>query len=143
MKSEPNEGSFSDLKNRWSIEWFGVRNYQARNMMKNEMKKGDIVLFYHSSCALPGIAWLACIAREALPDETQFQDGKYFDSRATHDIPIWFCVRVKFFQETQFIPLKTLRSMELLSDLKILQKGNRLSITPISQEHYSIIEKML
>jgi predicted RNA-binding protein with PUA-like domain len=143
MKSEPDEYSIDDLKRDKKSAWFGVRNYQARNFMRDEMKVGDLVLFYHSSCPEPGIAGVAKIASKPLSDKTQFEPGKYFDPKATHDRPIWMCVEVAFVKKCELIPLSALREAKPLETMRILQRGNRLSITPVSETEWSYIEAKL
>lgn len=142
MKSEPDVFSFNDLKNRPGKKepWNGVRNYQARNFMRDEMKVGDIVLFYHSSCPIPGIAGLAKVASKAYPDETQFDPkSEYYDEKATQEKPRWFLVDVAFYKDIPFIPLEELKKHKELANMRLLQKGNRLSILPVSPEEYEFI----
>ena len=142
MKSEPDVFSFNDLKNRpqQTEPWNGVRNYQARNFMRDEMQVGDIVLFYHSSCPVPGIAGLAQVASRPYPDETQFDPkSEYFDEKATLDKPRWFLVDVKFHQDISFISLEELKKHQELAEMRLLQKGNRLSILPVSPEEFKFI----
>jgi len=142
MKSEPDVFSFEDLKKRPQQKeaWDGVRNYQARNFMRDEMKVGDIVLFYHSSCPVPGIAGLAKVASKAYPDPTQFDPkSDYYDEKATKDKPRWFLVDVTYFKDISFISLEELKKHKELQDMRLLQKGNRLSILPVSPEEYKFI----
>ncbi len=143
MKSEPDEYSIDDLKRDKKSAWFGVRNYQARNFMRDEMKVGDLVLFYHSSCPEPGIAGVAKIASKPMPDKTQFEEGKYFDPKATSDKPIWMCVEVAFVKKCDLISLATLRDAKPLESMRILQRGNRLSITPVSESEWKFIDSKL
>lgn len=146
MKSEPAEVSIDDLAAmpNQTIAWFGVRNYQARNFMRDQMAVGDKVLFYHSSCAEPGIAGLAVVSRKAYPDETQFDPtSKYFDPKATRENPRWMNVDVKFVKKTRLVSIKELRSHPELANLRILQKGNRLSITPVDPKEYEFILSLL
>ena len=144
MKSEPSEYSIDDLARDGSVAWFGVRNYQARNFMRDQMQVGDGVLFYHSTCAEPGIAGLAEVASAAFPDATQFEAaGKYFDPKATPENPRWFNVEVKFVRKTRLISLAELRSIPQLATMRILAKGNRLSITPVDPDEWSLIQRML
>jgi predicted RNA-binding protein with PUA-like domain len=143
MKSEPSEYSIDDLARDGSVAWFGVRNYQARNFMRDQMQVGDGVLFYHSTCAEPGIAGLAEVASAAFPDATQFEAaGKYFDPKATPENPRWFNVEVKFVRKTRLISLAELRSAPQLATMRILAKGNRLSITPVDPDEWSLIQRM-
>ena len=142
MKSEPSECSFESVfsRNDKTIDWFGIRNYQARNFMRDEMSIGDPVLFYHSSCPHPGIVGLAHVASVAKPDQTQFDPkSEYFDSKSTPENPRWVCVDVMADEPIELIDLQTLRKYPQLQSMRILQKGNRLSITPISEEEYSFI----
>jgi predicted RNA-binding protein with PUA-like domain len=146
MKSEPAEVSIDDLAAATgkSVAWFGVRNYQARNYMRDQMKVGDKVFFYHSSCDEPGIAGLASVSKLAYPDATQFDaKGKYFDAKATKANPRWFNVDVKFTKKTRLMSIQELRSYPELESMRILQKGNRLSITPIEPNEWEfIIDKL-
>ena len=146
MKSEPGELSIDDLAKlpKQTVAWFGVRNYQARNFMRDTMKHGDEVFFYHSSCPEPGIAGLAKVASNAYPDETQFdKKGKYFEPAATRENPRWYNVDVKFVRKTRLISLQELRSHPELASLRILQRGNRLSITPLEPAEGKFILKLL
>jgi predicted RNA-binding protein with PUA-like domain len=146
MKSEPSEVSIDDLASykHQTVGWFGVRNYQARNFMRDEMKLGDGVLFYHSSCAEPGIAGLAEVVREAYPDPTQFDPkSKYFDPKAQVSNPRWFQVDVKLVKKTRLLPLAEIREYSSLSEMRLLQRGNRLSITPITLSEWNIIQGLL
>lgn len=146
MKSEPSEFSIDDLgkaPNRVS-PWFGVRNYQARNFMRDEMRLGDRAFFYHSSCDEPGIAGIVEVCTPAHPDETQFdRNGKYFDPAATLRNPRWFNVDVKLVRKTRLLGLKELRGHPELAGMRVLQKGNRLSITPVDPAEWKFILKIL
>ena len=142
MKSEPAEVSIDDLAAApaKTVAWFGVRNYQARNFMRDQMKRGDKVFFYHSSCDEPGIAGLASVSKRAYPDATQFDpSSKYFDPKAARDNPRWFNVEVKFVKKTRLLGIQELRSYAELADMRILQRGNRLSITPIEPAQWDFI----
>jgi predicted RNA-binding protein with PUA-like domain len=140
MKSEPSEFSIDDLVRDGSVPWFGVRNYQARNFMRDQMKVGDGVLFYHSSCPEPGIAGVAEIGRLAYPDATQFDpDGKYFDPKATPERPRWFNVDVKVVRKTRLMPLSEIRAYPELANMRVLARGNRLSITPVDPDEWRFI----
>ena len=146
MKSEPDEFSVDDLAKapKRSTAWFGVRNYLARNFMRDQMQPGDRVLFYHSSCAVPGIAGIAEVSKLAYPDETQFdRKSKYFDPKATRENPRWVHVDVKFVKKTRLVPLSELRTYPQLAKMQLLQRGNRLSITPVDPAEWKFIEKML
>ena len=142
MKSEPDEFSIDDLNAApdKSVAWYGVRNYQARNFMRDQMKVGDHVLFYHSSCPEPGIAGLATVSKQAYPDTTQFEKkSKYFDAKATPETPRWFNVDVKYKKKTRLISLDELRTHPELERMRILQRGNRLSITPVDPSEWEFI----
>lgn len=139
MKSEPDVFSLARLKSLGSSLWDGVRNYQARNFMMNEMKIGDRVLFYHSSCEPPGVAGLARVTGLAEADPTQFNaKSEYFDPKATRDKPIWYCVRVEFAAEfPHFVSLSELRAEKSLKDMLVLKKGQRLSIQPVTAAEFA------
>lgn len=140
MKSEPSEYSIDDLARDGSVPWFGVRNYQARNFMRDQMQVGDGVLFYHSSCAEPGIAGLGKVAKAAYPDESQFEvDGKYYDPKATRENPRWVHVDVGFAKKTRLMSIAEMRSYPKLANMRILAKGNRLSITPVDPAEWKFI----
>ncbi|STR45024.1 EVE domain-containing protein [Iodobacter fluviatilis] len=135
MKSEPDDVSIDDLVARpdQTVGWYGVRNYQARNFMRDEMQLGDPVFFYHSSCKEPGIAGLATVCRLAYPDPTQFDaTSEYFDGKSTPEKPRWLQVDVRFVKKTRLLSLSELRSFPELAQMVLLQKGSRLSITPVS-----------
>lgn len=145
MKSEPSEISIDDVLARpdQSIPWFGVRNYQARNFMRDQMRVGDGVLFYHSSCPEPGIAGLAEVAATSYPDHTQFEPGKYFDPKASPENPRWHMVDVRALKKTRLMPLAEIRADPELAEMRILQKGNRLSITPVTAAEWRRIAAAL
>lgn len=146
MKSEPSEMSIDGLASRpgQTVAWDGVRNYQARNFMRNQMQIGDLVFFYHSSCPQPGIAGIVEVSALAYPDETQFDPGsKYYDPKSTREHPRWFNVEVKFLRKTRLLSLKELRSYPELAGMRILQKGNRLSITPVDPAEWAFILEQL
>ena len=145
MKSEPCEVSIDDLAAApgQSVAWFGVRNYLARNYMRDQMRVGDGVLFYHSSCADPGVAGICQVSKPAYPDETQFDpDSKYFDPKASRDSPRWMNVDVKLVRKTRLVSLAELRAHPQLADMQVLQRGNRLSITPVDPAHWKFILKL-
>ena len=146
MKSEPDEFSIDDLARapKKSTAWFGVRNYLARNYMRDQMKLGDRVLFYHSSCEVPGIAGIAEVSKLAYPDETQFdRKSEYFDPKATRENPRWVHVDVKLVKKTRLVPLSELRTYPQLAKMQLLQRGNRLSITPVDPAEWKFIEGIL
>ena len=146
MKSEPDECSIDDVlaaKGRIT-PWSGVRNYQARNFMRDEMRIGDGVLFYHSSCPEPGIAGIAEIASAAYTDETQFDPkSPYYDPKSKNDAPRWVNVDVRALRKTRLVPLAELRKHKALSKMRLLQPGNRLSITPVDPAEWEFITKKL
>lgn len=144
MKSEPDVFSLDDLCRTKTTWWDGVRNYQARNFMMNDMKPGDEVLFYHSSCEVPGIAGLATVSESAQPDLTaQDKKSEYFDARSSEEKPIWYCVKVAYKKKfTHFVSLESLRKNPKLKDLLVLKRGQRLSIQPVTAEHFVLINKM-
>ncbi len=140
MKSEPSEYSIDDLVRDGHTPWFGVRNYQARNFMRDQMQVGDGVLFYHSSCPEPGIAGLAEVASAPYPDATQFDPAsKYYDPKATRQRPRWFHVDVRIRRKTRLLSLAEMRSYPELAGMRVLAKGNRLSITPVTPEEWRFI----
>ena len=141
MKTEPDEFSIDDLKTRQSEPWTGVRNYQARNYMRDGMRKGDGVLFYHSSCAVPGVAGVAEVATAAYPDPTQFDPkSDYFDSASSRDAPRWFMVDVKFKRKLKrVIALTELKGRKELKDMILLRPGNRLSVSPVSEAEWAFV----
>ena len=146
MKSEPDECSIDDLAKApgQTVPWIGVRNYQARNFMRDGMQVGDGVLFYHSSCPQPGIAGLAEVASSAYPDETQFDPASpYHDTKAKRAEPRWLHVDVKLVRKTKLLPLAEMRSDPALATMRTLQPGNRLSITPVSAAEWDRLHKLL
>jgi predicted RNA-binding protein with PUA-like domain len=146
MKSEPDEVSIDDLAAapKKTVPWFGVRNYQARNYMRDQMRLGDGVLFYHSSCPEPGIAGLAEVASAAYPDATQFDPkSKYHDATSTRESPRWMNVDVKLVRKTQLLPLAQMREEPSLASMIVLKRGNRLSITPVTPAEWRAVLKLL
>jgi predicted RNA-binding protein with PUA-like domain len=143
MKSEPDGFGIDDLRNRplQTEHWDGVRNYQARNMMRDDMKIGDQVFFYHSNCDKPGIVGIAQVVRESYPDFTAFDpDDKHFDPKSQTDKPTWFMVDVRFVKKlSRIISLKELKLRTELGDLALLRRGNRLSIMPVSEQQWHFI----
>lgn len=143
MKSEPDAFSIQDLKSapKRTEPWDGVRNYQARNFMRDSMKKGDLVLFYHSSCKNVGVAGVAKVVKESYPDHTQFDPiSKYYDEKATVENPRWFMVDVKWVETfKEVIPLKLLKQCKELEDMHLVQKGTRLSIQPVKENEFEYI----
>jgi len=146
MKSEPDECSIDDVlaATGRTTPWSGVRNYQARNFMLNEMKVGDGVLFYHSSCPEPGIAGLAEVASAAYPDETQFdRKSDYYDPAAKRDQPRWYNVDVRALRKTRLFSLDEMRKTKALKSMVTLRPGNRLSITPVTAAEWKHITTRL
>lgn len=144
MKSEPDEASIHDLERAGTLPWTGVRNYQARNFMRDAMRLGDGVLFYHSSCPEPGIAGLAEVCSAAYPDATQFDpDSPYFDPKSRRDAPRWVHVDVRWRETTRLLSLKAMREAPELATMGVLQKGSRLSITPVTAAEWQSVLKRL
>ena len=146
MKSEPSECSIDDLAraHAQTVPWVGVRNYQARNFMRDEMRVGDGVLFYHSSCPQPGIAGLAEVASAAGADATQFDpQSHYFDAKARPDAPRWSQVDVKLARKTRLLSLAEMRAAPSLAGMRVLERGNRLSITPITADEWRAVLALL
>jgi predicted RNA-binding protein with PUA-like domain len=142
MKSEPDEASIDDALSApaQTVAWTGVRNYQARNFMRDVMHVGDGVLFYHSSCAEPGIAGIAEVASAAYPDPTQFDaNSKYHDPRSMPEQPRWMLVDVRALRKTRLLTLPELRAIPELADMQILKRGNRLSITRVTAAEWRCI----
>jgi predicted RNA-binding protein with PUA-like domain len=143
MKSEPDVFGIDDLQQRpqQTEHWDGVRNYQARNMMRDDMKIGDQVFFYHSNCELPGIVGIAEVVKESYPDFTAFDpDDKHFDPKSHPDKPTWFMVDVKFVRKLKrTISLQELKLKPELTDLALVRRGNRLSINPVTQQQWAFI----
>lgn len=146
MKSEPDECSIDAAlaAKKATVPWTGVRNYQARNFMRDEMRVGDGVLFYHSSCPEPGVAGLAEVASAAYPDATQFDTkSKYFDPKSTPQAPRWMNVDVKLVRKTRLLPLAAMREAKALATMRLLQRGNRLSITPVTAAEWRAVLALL
>jgi predicted RNA-binding protein with PUA-like domain len=146
MKSEPDECSIDDalaMPHR-TVPWTGVRNYQARNFMRDAMRVGDGVLFYHSGCAEPGIAGIGEVASAAYPDDTQFDPASpYHDPKSTSESPRWMLVDVRVLRKTRYVPLAELRRHDALGDMAVLRKGNRLSITPVTPAEWRYLNDRL
>lgn len=143
MKSEPSAYSIDDLAKqpKKTDHWEGIRNYQARNFMRDDMKKGDLAFFYHSRCDVPGIMGIMKIVKEAYPDFTAFDDkSKYFDAKSTRDNPRWVMVDVKLVEKfNDVLSLKMLKGISELSEMMVLKKGSRLSITPVTETEWNCI----
>lgn len=144
MKTEPDVFSIDNLKEVKVEPWDGVRNYQARNFMRDDMKKGDEVLFYHSNCDIPGVVGLATVYKEGYPDPTAFdKKSKYYDPKSDPDNPRWILVDVKFKKKFKsVVSLKDIKGEKKLSQMKLVQKGNRLSITPVTKSEFDHILNM-
>ena len=146
MKSEPSDCSIDDLAamSNQTVAWYGVRNYQARNFMRDQMQVGDGVMIYHSNCKKPGIAGIIRISSTAYPDATQFdRKSRFFDSKATPEQPRWFNVDVQLVRKIPLVPLAELRRHPELARMRALQRGNRLSITPLDPAEWNFILKRL
>lgn len=146
MKSEPEAFSIDDLEQmpNQTEHWDGIRNYQARNMMRDDMKRGDLVFFYHSNCKVPGIVGTMEVVRESYPDFTAFDpNSKYFDAKSDSSNPRWFMVDIRFIERFKgTIALSELRDYPELEGMTLLRKGNRLSITPVSEQHWNFIYQL-
>ena len=144
MKSEPTDFSIDDLEKSKTIDWYGIRNYQARNFMRDDMSLGDQAFFYHSNCKTPGIVGIMEVCQLAYPDKLQFIKGhKYFDPKSDPEKPRWLNVDVKFVKKTKLLGLQDIRTYDALKKMKILQRGNRLSITPVTPEEWDFINQLL
>ena len=146
MKSEPSECGIDDLAAApaHTVPWVGVRNHQARNFMRDAMTIGDGVLFYHSSCAEPGVAGIAEVASAAYPDATQFDPlSPYFDAKSPSNAPRWLNVDVRLVRKTRLLPLAQMRAAPSLATMQVLRRGNRLSITPVTAEEWSAMLSLL
>lgn len=147
FKSEPNTFSIDDLARRpkQTEHWDGVRNYQARNMLRDEIKKGDLGFFYHSSCTPPGIAGIVEVVKEGYPDNTAWDiRSAHYDAGSTPDNPRWYMVDVKLVKKfPRFITLDEIKRQSKLKDMLILRKGNRLSITPVTNSEWKVILEMI
>jgi len=143
MKSEPSAFSIDDLKKAGSEHWDGIRNYQARNYMRDDMKVGDRVLFYHSSTEVPGVVGTATVSREAYPDHTAFDpESRYFDPKSSPDNPRWMMVDLTY--ESSFgqpVTLAEIRGMPKLKDMLVIRKGQRLSIQPVTKAEFETVLK--
>lgn len=143
MKSEPDVFSIDDLQRVKREPWDGVRNYQARNFMRDEMKKDDLILFYHSNAKPPGIAGVAKVSKESHPDHSQFdQKSEYFDPKSSPDAPRWFMVEVGFVEKFgEVLTLDALKADKALEEMLVVQKGQRLSVQPVKKAHFKHVLK--
>ena len=141
MKSEPDAYSIDDLKRDKREPWDGIRNYQARNMMRDDMRVGDKVFFYHSNCKEPGVVGIMKIASKPYPDPTQFDpDAKYYDAKSDPENPRWILVDVSFVKKLKrTITLAEIKAHPELSDMVLTRKGNRLSIMPVTEDEWEIV----
>lgn len=142
MKSEPDDCSIDDLAAmpEQTVAWYGVRNYQARNFMRDTMRPGDLAFFYHSSCSRPGIAGIVSVVTLTYPDETQFDPAsRFYDPKSLRENPRWLNVDVRFERKLELIPLAELRRHPELARMRLLQPANRLSITPLAPEEWRFI----
>ncbi len=146
FKSEPKVFSIVDLKNSQdkTTFWDGVRNYQARNFLRDEIKKGDLVIFYHSNSEPPAAVGICEVVKEGYPDHTAFDtDDKHYDLKSDPQNPIWFMVDIKFVKEfSKQVSLDGIKSNKKLKNMKLIQRGNRLSVMPITKEEFDEIVKM-
>ena len=143
FKTEPDEFSIDDLKADGTARWDGIRNYQARNFLRDQVKLGDSVFIYHSSCARPGIAGQAEVIKTAYPDPAQFDaESRYYDPKATKDAPRWFCVDVRWWATfPELLSLTRLKQLPVLEDMVLLKQG-RLSVQPVTAEQWRVIEAL-
>ena len=144
MKSEPDVFSIDKLKELGSSLWDGVRNYQARNFMMQEMRPGDEILFYHSNAEPPGVAGRARVASEAVPDPSQFdKKSDYYEPRVTKEKPVWYCVRVEFLEKfPRLVPLDELKHKRELKEMLVIKRGQRLSIQPVTKKEFDCVLHM-
>lgn len=144
MKSEPEAYSLERLCQEQQTGWDGIRNYQARNLMRDQMQVGDLVLFYHSNAKPPGVAGLATVTQTGLVDPSQFDlDSKYYDPKATVEAPRWIMVEIAYKSHfPTFVALPDLRQQKDLAGLMVIQKGSRLSVQPVSKTHFETICQM-
>lgn len=144
VKTEPDVFSIDDLKKKKKEPWDGVRNYQARNIMRDDMKVGDKVLFYHSNATPPGVVGVCRVASAPYPDPSQFDDkSKYFDPKSPHDNPRWILVDVAFVKKfKRMVSLPELKAHPALQQMRLIQRGNRLSVMPVSAEEFAVIEQL-
>ncbi len=143
MKSEPHVYPFSQLVEDGSTHWDGVRNYQARNMMRDELKLGDMVLFYHSNTKPPHVAGIARVSREGYPDHTSWDpESKYYDEKSSPENPRWIMVDIEAVQEIEKVSLVDIKANPALDGMPLVQKGQRLSVQPVSKEQFEEICRM-
>lgn len=146
MKSEPDEFGIEDLirSDKQTTTWSGVRNFQARNFMRDDMKLGDLAFFYHSSCPAPGVVGTMKVVKAAYPDPTQFDPASdYFDPKSKSDNPTWVAVDLQFVKQFPLVSLEALRKEPKLAEMRLLQKGNRLSVLPVNAAEWKRIMSMV
>lgn len=146
MKSEPDEFGIEDLirSDKQTTTWSGVRNFQARNFMRDDMKLGDLAFFYHSSCPAPGVVGTMKVVKAAYPDPTQFDPASdYFDPKSKPDSPTWVAVDLQFVKQFPLVSLEALRKEPKLAEMRLLQKGNRLSVLPVNAAEWKRIMSMV
>ncbi|SHH24546.1 Predicted RNA-binding protein, contains PUA-like domain [Hydrocarboniphaga daqingensis] len=146
MKSEPDEFGIEDLirSDKQTTTWSGVRNFQARNFMRDDMKLGDLAFFYHSSCPAPGVVGTMKVVKAAYPDPTQFDPASdYFDPKSKPDNPTWVAVDLQFVKQFPLVSLEALRKEPKLAEMRLLQKGNRLSVLPVNAAEWKRIMSMV
>ncbi|MEF1288689.1 EVE domain-containing protein [Vibrio sp. M260118] len=141
FKTEPDTFSIDTLRTQKSSCWEGVRNYQARNMMRDQVKLGDLVLIYHSSCKKVGVTGIAKVVKESYPDHFSFDpQSDYYDPKSTPDNPRWFMVDIEFVRKTErLIPLSVMKAMPELENMPLVKRGNRLSIMPVTEQEWDAI----
>lgn len=144
LKTEPTSYSIDDLKRDKKTSWGGVRNFQARNIIRDDMKKGDLCIIYHSSCEIPSAVGIAQIIKAPYADPLQFESSSdYFDATAKKENPRWFCVDIQFKEKFRNpLSLTAMRAIPKLSDMRLLSRGNRLSVISLSSEHFDRITKL-
>lgn len=144
VKSEPDAYSIDDLEREGDAPWDGVRNFQARNVMRDQMREGDLVLVYHSSCDPPGVVGIATVSREAHPDPSQLDPkSKYYDPKSSPDAPRWLMVRLRFVERlARMVTLAELKADPALDDMTVTRRGNRLSVMPVERAHFERVRKM-
>ncbi|HCE01681.1 MAG TPA: EVE domain-containing protein [Acidobacteria bacterium] len=144
MKCEPSAYSIGDLARDGETSWEGVRNFQARNFMRDDMRVGDAVLFYASNADPSGVSGLATVSKTAYPDHFAWKKAhKYFDARSTKDKPVWFMVDLGFVEQFRAtVPLATLKATKGLEEMKVVQKGSRLSVQPVTKKEYDIVVRL-
>jgi len=144
LKSEPDSYSIDDLKRDGKTSWDGVRNYQARNFMRDDMKAGDEALFYHSGAEPPGVVGIARVCKEAYPDATAFdKNDSHFDSKSKKESPTWMAVEIEFVKKfLRIVSLDVLKTTKDLEGMAVLQRGQRLSVQPVEAKHFQVIKKL-